>query len=289
MRPSIHPPIHPSIHPFIHPSTHPSISDPASRPRHAICVGNGNPQEGGFQLYSKVSSHKAALLPPSITYAQGSVLPLALDTALVGLCSPATSSQGLGLPLPSLTPQPTGKTLVVWGGSSSVGALAIQLATAAGARVVAVASAHNFDFCRRCGAADVLDYKTAAGSVVDDVVAAVQRLGGDFVGVYDAISLPDQSYKHTLPILEKLGGGVLSVVLGPPENPPSAVKVASVFGVNPLTHPVWEGYVTAALEEGKLLAVPEPLVVGKGLEAVQRGLEKNKEGVSAKKVVIEFS
>lgn len=153
--------------------------------------------------------------------------------------------------------------------------------------MITTASAHNFDFCRACGAVDVVDYKS--GSVVDEVVAAVRKAGGDFVGVYDAISAADQSFHATVPILEKLGGGVLSVVLGPPEKVPSSVKVASVFGINPLTHPVWEGYITPALEQGKLMAVPEPLVVGKGLESVQKGLQKNKEGVSAKKVVIELA
>lgn len=253
---------------------------------HATSLASSDPTEGGFQHYVKVSSHLTAALPGSTNYAQGSVLPLALDTALVGLCSP--SPKGLGLSFPSLTPQPSNKTLVIWGGSSSVGAIATQLATAAGAKVISVASSHNFDFCKKCGAVEVLDYKKG-DAVVDDVVAAVKKAGGDFVGVYDAISMQDQSYKYTVPILEKLGGGVLAIVLGSPENAPESVKVANVFGVNPMTYPVWEGYVSKALEEGKLLAVPEPLVVGKGLEAVQKGLEKNKQGVSAKKVVIELA
>lgn len=47
-------------------------------------------------------------------------------------------------------------------------------------------------------------------------------------------------------------------------------------------------YINPALEQGKLQCLPEPLVIGKGLDAVQKGLDKNKEGVSAKKVVIEF-
>jgi len=213
-------------------------------------------------------------------------LPLAIDTALVGLCSSASEGKGLGLPLPDLNPKPCGKTIVIWGGSSSVGAVATQLAVAGGAKVVAVASSHNFDFCKKNGASEVCDYKQS--SIVDDVVSAVKSVGGDFIGVYDAISIQDQSFKHVLPILEKLGGGILPVVLGPPEKVPDNVKVAHVFGVNPMTHPVWEKYITPALEDEKLKCVPEPLIIGKGLESVQAGLNKNKEGVSAKKVVIEL-
>ena len=132
----------------------------------------------------------------------------------------------------------------------------------------------------------VLDYKTS--SVVDDVVNAVKSSGGAFAGVYDAISVQDDSYKYTLSILEKLGGGNIAVVLPSPENVPSNVKVGNVFGIDSLTHPLWADYIKPALISGELKCLPEPLVVGKGLESVQKGLDENKKGVSAKKVVIEL-
>ena len=82
------------------------------------------------------------------------MLPLGLDTAAQGLYDAA--DQGfLGLDYPSLDPKPSGKTIVVYGASSSVGAQAILLATASGAKVVAVASEHNFDFCKSLGATEV--------------------------------------------------------------------------------------------------------------------------------------
>ncbi|KAK0271288.1 hypothetical protein LTR91_003550 [Friedmanniomyces endolithicus] len=253
---------------------------------HTISLLSQSPQDGGFQLYSRLKANKTAILPESVSFAAGSVLPLALDTAAVGLYSPAEGAKGLGLPPPSLEPKPSGKVLVCWGGSSSVGALVIQLAVASGAKVVATASPHNFEFCKDAGASEVLDYRS--GSVVEDVVAAVKKVGGEFMGLYDAISLPEESYKHTVPIVEKLGGGPLAFVLGPPENAPESVKPAHVFGVNDMTSGIWEDYVTAALEKGKLRCLPPPQVVGKGLESVQAGLDANKKGVSAKKVVIEF-
>lgn len=132
----------------------------------------------------------------------------------------------------------------------------------------------------------VVDYKSS--NVVDEVVSAVKSVGGTFSGTYDAISEQDKSYKHVLPILEQLGGGSLAVVLGAPENPPNNVKICNVFGINDLTHAIWSDYVTKALEQGKLKCVPEPLVVGKGLGNVQKGLDENKKGVSAKKVVVEL-
>ena len=119
-------------------------------------------------------------------------------------------------------------------------------------------------------------------------MAAVKKTGGTFAGVYDAISLQEDSYKHAVPIIEKLGGGILTTVLPGPENPPSNVKVGGVFGINENTHILWLEYITPALESGQLKCLPEALVIGKGLESVQKGFDENKKGVSAKKVVIEL-
>lgn len=124
--------------------------------------------------------------------------------------------------------------------------------------------------------------------MVDDVVNAVKSVGGSFAGVYDAISIEDQSFKYVLPMLEKLGGGSLGVVLGPPENFPSSVKVGKIFGMNEVTYPLWSDYLSKAMESGAIKCLPEPMVVGKGLGSVQKGLDENKKGVSAKKVVVEL-
>ncbi|KAI1613069.1 chaperonin 10-like protein [Exophiala viscosa] len=244
-------------------------------------------QHGGFALYCSAPAVTVATIPSDISYADASVLPTAFDTAAVGLYSPA--SEGfLGLPFPSANPPSSGKIIVVWGGSSSVGALAIQLAVASGVKVVAIAGGHNFDFCKKCGASEVISYKKA--SVVDDVAAAVKSVGGAFTGVYDAVSLQDQSYKHVLPILEKLGGGNLATVLPVPDPKGVAIniKCGNILCISPLTHPLWKDYVAKALESGQLKCLPEPAVIGKGLECCQTGLDENKRGVSARKVIIEL-
>lgn len=253
---------------------------------HSTSLATGNNAGAGFQLYSTAPAAVSVVLPSKISFNEGVVLPLAIDTAAVGLYS-ERSKNYFGLPYPSLNPSSSGKTLVVWGGSSSVGTATIQLATASGAKVVAVASKHNHEFVKSLGASEAVDYNNS--SVVEDVVKAVQSLGGEFLGVYDAISTAD-SYKYTVPVIEKLGGGSLATVLPPPEKVPESVKSVNVFGVNPeLTAPIWSDYLGQALEEGKLRAVPEPLVIGKGLESVQKGLDKNKAGVSAKKVIVELA
>lgn len=51
---------------------------------------------------------------------------------------------------------------------------------------------------------------------------------------------------------------------------------------------VWERFVVKALERGILKPFHPSLAVGKGLEALQMGMNKNEKGVSFAKVVVEL-
>lgn len=262
--------------------------------RHPISLVSGRPQDGAFALYTVVPANKAAILPDTISFTDGVVVPFALEAAVCalslkepGVAMPGVSTPALGLPYPSLeSTAMSGKILVVYGGSSSVGSMTTQLATAAGIHVISIAGAHNFDFSKRCGAAQVFDHKDP--SLVAKVVEAVRKAGGqEFVGIFDAIASPD-TYVQDLAILAQLGGGHLACVHPPPANVPDNVTAGMIFAVNDIATPVWEDYVTPALQAGKLQCLPPPLVVGKGLEHIQEALKKSKAGVSATKVVVEL-
>ncbi|KAK5688982.1 hypothetical protein LTS10_000962 [Elasticomyces elasticus] len=240
---------------------------------------NGKLEQGAFNLYSVVPARNTTKVPDKITLTEASVLPLPIDTAICGLFR----DEYMALPWPSLTPSKTDKTIVVYGGSSSVGCMATQLATAAGVRVITLASKQNHELCRSCGATDVFDYHD--DDVVEKVVEAVRS--DNFIGIYDAIGEPS-CYAHDLAILEKLGGGFLASVFPPPEKLPENVKAKHVFGMGEWAFPVWDDFITPALESGVLKCMPEPLVVGKGLESVQAGFDKLKGGVSARKIVVEL-
>ena len=201
---------------------------------------------------------------------------------------PGVSTPALGLPYPTLqTPAPSaGKTLVVYGASSSVGSMTTQIAAATGINVIAIAGAHNHDLVKRCGAAQVFDHKDS--SVVENVINAAKANQSEFVGVFDAISTPE-TYARDLAILEKLGGGHLACVHPPPaDNVPSNVKTGMIFAVNDVATPVYRDFVTPALQSGKLKCLPPPTIVGKGLEHVNDALKKSKAGVSATKLVVEL-
>ncbi|RDW58517.1 hypothetical protein BP5796_12447 [Coleophoma crateriformis] len=259
---------------------------------HAINLVSGRPQDGAFAQYTVIPTEKAAILPDAISFADGVVVPFALEAAVCvlslpepGVAMPGVATPALGLPYPSLQSVPgSGKVLVVYGGSSSVGSMTIQLAVAAGTHVIAIAGAHNFDFSKRCGAAQVFDRKDP--SLVDMIVEAIDKLGlPDFVGIFDAIATPE-TYTHDLAILAKLGGGHLACVHPPPADVPANVQAGMIFAVNDIAASVWKDYVTPALQAGKLQCLPPPHIVGKGLEHIQEGLKQSKAGVSATKLVV---
>ncbi|KAJ4358138.1 uncharacterized protein N0V89_002717 [Didymosphaeria variabile] len=258
---------------------------------HTVNLVSGRPQDGAYALYTVVPANKAAILPSSISFTDGVVVPFALEAAVCALsvkapgpCMPGVLTPALGLPYPSIEPMPsTGKTLVVYGGSSSVGSMTTQIAIAAGINVIAISGAHNLELSKRCGAADTFDHKDP--SLVEKVVAAVGT--SHFVGIFDAISIPE-TYAHSLGILAKLGGGHLACVHPPPSDVPDNVQVGMIFAVNEIASPVWEDFVTPALRSGKLQCIPPSTIVGKGLDYVNEGLKRSKAGVSATKLVVEL-
>ena len=123
--------------------------------------------EGTFQEYTLVLERLAAPLPEALSFEEAATLPLAVSTASCALFE----SAWLGLRLPSANPTPTGQTVLVWGGSTSVGSQAIQLAVAAGYEVITTASPRNFESLTNLGAALVFDYNSP--TVEQDIIAAL--------------------------------------------------------------------------------------------------------------------
>jgi NADPH:quinone reductase-like Zn-dependent oxidoreductase len=254
---------------------------------HASGLGNGNTY-GAFQLYTVVKVAAASLIPDQISFSEAAVLPLSISTAAAGLFMKST----LGLKYPtteSSHARASGNspTLLLWGGSSSVGSSVIQLASAAGYTVITTASSAHFEYCKELGAAHVLDYHDS------DVVSALIALlkGKDLVGAYDAIG-SDETVHQCATILHALGGGTITSVGAAPDDLPADVAVTrissgNIFALEPeIGKAVWGEYVPWALKSGGLVPNPKALVVGKGLDNVQKGLDRQKQGVSARKVEV---
>jgi NADPH:quinone reductase-like Zn-dependent oxidoreductase len=169
-------------------------------------LGVNNPAFGAFQLYPTLFAPLVCPIPDSLSFDEAAVAPLAVTTAAVNLYH----RSHLNLPLPSLSPQPSGKVLLVWGGSSSVGSTAIQLAVASGLEVISTASELNHSLVKSVGATTVLDYKSPA--IVQDVVAVLS--GRELVGIFDAVSEPE-SMKPISEILDQIGSHKVGLVVPP--------------------------------------------------------------------------
>jgi NADPH:quinone reductase-like Zn-dependent oxidoreductase len=96
--------------------------------------------QGTLQQYLRVPADHITIRPSNVSAAEASISLAAL-----------TAYQGL-FDVGKLEAE---QTVLINGGSSSVGAFAIQLAKAHGARVVATASGKNEDFVRSLGADEV--------------------------------------------------------------------------------------------------------------------------------------
>ncbi len=273
-----------------------------------------NAAEGAFQEYTVVLANMAAPIPQTLSYESAAVLPLGLSTAACALFQ----QDQLALRHPSAAAERTGETVLVWGGSTSVGSNAIQLAVAAGYDVITTASPRNFDHVRSLGATQVFDYSSA--TVVPDIIAAFQGkpLAGAFaIGTGSAEACSDVvractgrkfiSTASTPVSLAGLAGEHRSRLQLPRlllrlVSSTAAFQVSCrlrgigtkfVFGTslkaNELSTVIYEDFLPAALTEGRYVAAPEPFVVGHGLDHVQEALDIQRRGVSAKKVVVSLS
>ncbi|EXL39676.1 hypothetical protein FOCG_17731 [Fusarium oxysporum f. sp. radicis-lycopersici 26381] len=251
------------------------------------CMGLGlnDNRFAAYQHFCLVHETLVAPVPDHIKLTNAVVLPLAITTVAVSLYHP----DHLSLPLPQKSPVSTGKTILIWGGSSSVGATAIQLMVASGFKVIATASKRNHDLVKSLGASTVLDYSSP--TIVDEAVAVLKD--HDLVACYDAISEPE-TMAPLGAILDQLGPRDVCFVRPPTTEISKNIRYTMSFAFEllndkgrPIADHIWHKFVPEALAEGRLRTKPDPVVVGKGLESIQEGLNKLHKGVSAQKLVIE--
>lgn len=187
------------------------------QPSHCHGLATGKPEHSAFQLHAICPEILASPIPDSLAYEHAVVLPLAVSTAAAGLYQ----KTHLGLPYPTKDAKPSGKTLLVWGGSGSVGSTAIQLAVGSGIDVVSVASKRNIEYVKSLGAKEVFDYNEE--NCVDEIVGALKK--GEFVGVFDAIAVPE-AFKTWSQVVKKMGGAKAATVLSPSRDLDESIKAS---------------------------------------------------------------
>lgn len=267
--------------------------------------------EGAFQKYVILRQDAATSLPDTISFEQGAVLPLAVATAACGLFL----DDQLGLQTPSIDqPAPTGKTVLIWGGSTSVGSCAIQLAVAAGYEVVTTASPKNFGYVQRLGASQVFDYHDArvVEAIVEyldasEVVGALAIGAGSGALCIDVLGqcrgrrivcmasapLPiddaplTRQFSWKLSRLPRLAVGFLGLAIRARLR---GVTTRAIWGTalmkGTLGKTIFHDFLGPALTTGRFVPAPQPLLAGHSLEAIPQAMAVLRRGVSARKVVV---
>ncbi|OHF00880.1 zinc-binding dehydrogenase [Colletotrichum orchidophilum] len=263
--------------------------------------------EGGFQDYVVLRTDLTSQIPDSMTFEDACVIPLGASTAACGLFMKDFN----GLNHPDVSAKPTGETFLVWGGSTSVGCNAIQLAVGAGYEVIATASPKNFDYVKSLGATEAFDYRSP--TVVQDIKKAFQ--GRKSAG---AIAIGAGSLMPCINIMAACKGRkfVAQASVAGPGRPPtnvsetvsllwamgsesaaaafkcktSGVRSKFIWGSDLIANEVgaalYRDFLPQALAQGTFIPAPKSQVVGKGLGSIQEAFEASYKGVSARKIVV---
>jgi NADPH:quinone reductase-like Zn-dependent oxidoreductase len=160
-------------------------------------------QSGSYAEYAVISVSSLARKPKSMTFEQAAGVPIAAETAYRALHETGNIERG--------------QTVLIHGAAGGVGSSAVQIAKAAGARVIGTASSNNHEFLRSLGVDQVIDYKSQKfEEVVKDVDLVLNTADADTtarsIGVVRA-------------------GGTLVSIVGPPN--PEACAAAKIRCARP--------------------------------------------------------
>lgn len=167
-------------------------------------------QRGSYAEYNVAPATIMAKKPETLSFVEAAAIPLAGGTAWEAVIRRLQLRAG--------------ESILIQGGAGGVGSFAVQFAKAAGARVLATASAGNQETLRGLGVDVALDY------VNDDIVAAVQdETGGQ--GVDAVLELAGENrVARSLPALRAFGR--IATIL-PPQGDLSSLYVNNItlYGV----------------------------------------------------------
>jgi NADPH:quinone reductase-like Zn-dependent oxidoreductase len=239
------------------------------------------PADAAFQTYTVLPAHMASPIPSTLSYEDAAVIPLAISTAACGMYQ----KDFLALQHPTSPPRSsTGETVLIWGGSSSVGTNAIQMAVASGYEVITTASPKNWDYVKKLGASHVFDYRS--DTIVADIVKAFE--GKESAG---ALAIGQEVTGTCAEIVSKIGGKqfVASANMVPPTLP-DGVTAKFIFGGdlkdNEVGPAIFVDFIPKGLKSGTFVPSPPSRVIGKGFETIQGGLNELPKGISASKLVV---
>jgi NADPH:quinone reductase-like Zn-dependent oxidoreductase len=255
----------------------------------AAVIYNQDPDHGAWQTYTILREVATMRVPRSLSFAEGATFPMAFATASVAFFA------NLGLPRPSNLANPQGPGFLVWGGSSSIGTAAIQLARNMGFRVFTTASLKHRDYLKSLGASEVVDYQDPQAVVM--VIGYASAAGTPIRHGFDAITKGDSSINCCKTLLGsgKKGGKLVLSYNWPTDDPkPEGIEItqtkAFLTGTSEVELGSWlfNDYLPMSIENMAIRPSPKVTIVDGGIEAVQKAFDKLKRGVSGTKLVVKL-
>ena len=146
-------------------------------------------QSGSYAEYAVIPVNALAKKPKSLSYEQAAGIPIAAETAYRSLHETSQVEKG--------------QTVLIHGAAGGVGSAAVQVAKAAGARVIGTASANNHEFLKSLGVDEVIDYRSRK---FEDLVKNVDI-------VLNTANM--ETNARSISVVKK--GGVLVSIVGPPD------------------------------------------------------------------------
>lgn len=241
---------------------------------------------GAYQRYVVVQAETATKVPEGTDIS----VPVSLTGNLSTVVGLFTGSAGLEKPDFNSSPPARGKKVLIYGGTSSFGSLAVQYVAQAGYDVVTTTSPRHQVLISKIGAAKVIDHTQNHDALVKALTAE-----GPYDIVVDSISLPN-TIKVISEVLAAQGGGKILALLppfGPETLPQGVVREFASWGATlaeeknaGLLEWAFHTYLPQGLASGKILPLAIEKVSG-GLEGLNKALGILAGGVSGAKLVVD--
>ena len=226
----------------------------------------GDPRFGSFQQYALAAIESTSKLQPAVTIINLSTIAAAFTVSL-------------GVDLSSV-PKPTarkGEKVLVYGGSSSSGGLAVNCANAAGYDVVTTSSRKHEDHVASLGAAVIIDHTQPAESMLEEV-----KNNGPYKCILDTIGTPPVT-DILAPYLSSIGGGKYSALVpllpGSKPIPENVERIFVSYGYvfsdpkhKELRDWFYDSLLPQGLSSGVIVPTRQQWIEG-GLEKVQEALD----------------
>ena len=218
-------------------------------------------QSGSYAEYAVIPVNSLARKPKSMTFEEAAGVPIAAETAYRALHEAGRIQKG--------------QTVLIHGAAGGVGSAAVQIAKAAGARVIGTASKSNHEFLKSIGADEVIDYTTQK---FEDVVKNVDL-------VLNTANM--ETNARSIGVVRP--GGTLVSIVGPPDA--AACEAAKIRCVRPDRE-------TGAPNAEMLAKIGELAEAGKfkvfvdgvyPMADAEKAWDKSREGHTRGKLVIQVS